>query len=193
MTTANFSALIEPSTLKALLLFASKQDARFYLNGVYFETTTSGTYAVATNGHCLAVAKISKETDKQPANVLIHRDIIENVLKGNKNAISLNQVAGDKVEIVTLNGTMIVPTMIDSYPDWRRVTTAPQTGERGYFHPDYLALVNKAGQIINKRINPYVVQQNGGSVGYCNLNDVVHAYVMPVRGYGEVVSAPTWY
>lgn len=187
------NTLIEASTLKAILLFAAKNDVRHCLNGVYFETTSTGTYAVASNGHAIAVAKIDETQGRESCSILVHRDIVENVLKSTKHGISINQIASDKVEVVTINGTMIVPTMSDSFPDWRRVIKAPQTGELAYFNPEYLALVNKAGQIIKKSKFPYIVQQNGGSVGYCNLNDVVHAYVMPLRGYDEVASAPTWY
>lgn len=189
-----FNALIEPSTLKALLLFAGKNDSRYWLSAVYFETTSTGTYAVSTNGHCLAVARIDETEGKQPANVLLHRDNIEAILKINsKHGIAIEQIDNDQIKMRGAFAGLTVPTMNDSYPDWRRVIKAPQTGEQAYFDPEYLALVNKAGQIIKKSKFPYIVQQNGGSVGYCNLGDVIHAYVMPMRGYTEVVSAPTWY
>jgi hypothetical protein len=184
------STLIEASTLKALLLFAAKNDVRQYLNTVYFETTTTGTYAVATNGHAIAVARIDETQGRDKSSVLVHRDNMEAILKINpKHGIAIEQLPDNQVKI----GSLTVPIADGVFPDWRRVTNAQQTGEIAYFNPEYLAMVNKAGQIINKRALPYMVQQNGGSVGYCSLNDVVHAYVMPMRGYGEVVSAPTWY
>lgn len=188
------NTLIEASTLKALLLFAAKNDARHYLNAVYFETTTTGTYAVATNGYAIAVAKIDETQGSEPCSVLVHRDNIDAILKINsKYGIAIEQLDNNQVKLRGAFAGLTVPTMSDSYPDWRRVTKAPQTGELAYFNPDYLAMVNKAGQIIKRSKFPYIVQQNGGSVGYCSLNDVVHAYVMPMRGYTEVVSAPAWY
>jgi hypothetical protein len=186
--------LIEAPTLKALLLFAAKNDVRHYIKTVYFETTSTGTYAVATNGYAIAVARIDETQGREKCSVLVHRDNVEAILKINsKHGIAIEQLDNDQVKMKGAFAGLTVPTMSDSYPDWRRVIKAPQTGEQAYFDPDYLALVNKAGQIIKKQKDPYIVQQNGGSVGYCNLNDVVHAYVMPMRGYGEVVSAPAWY
>ena len=188
------NALIEASTLKALLLFAAKHDPRQYLNGVYFETTSTGTYAVATNGHAIAVARIDETQGREKCSVLIHRDNVEAILKINsKHGIGIEQLDNEQVKLTGINGAMTVKIAEGNYPDWRRVTTAPQTGERAYFDPDYLAMVNKAGQIIKKTEFPYIVQQNGGSVGNCNLDDKVHAYVMPMRGYTKVVSAPKWY
>ena len=188
------NALIEASTLKALLLFAAKNDTRHYLNTVYFETTVTGTYAVTTNGFAMAVARIDETQGREKCSVLVHRDNIEAILKINsKHGISVEQLDNDQVKLRGAFAGLTVPIQEGNYPDWRRVTTAPQTGERAYFDPDYLAMVNKAGQIIKKSKFPYIVQQNGGSVGYCNLADKVHAYVMPMRGYGEVVSAPKWY
>jgi hypothetical protein len=188
------STLIEAPTLKALLLFAAKNDARQYLNAFYFETTSTGTYAVATNGHCLAVARIDETQGRNKSSVLVHRDNVEAILKINsKHGIAIEQLDNDQVKLTGINGAITAKIAEGTYPDWRRVTNSQQTGEIAYFNPEYLAMVNKAGQIINKQKDPYVVQQNGGSVGYCNINDVVHAYVMPMRGYGEVVSAPAWY
>lgn len=187
-----FNATIKIDTLKALLLFAAKQDTRYYLKTVYFETTATGTYAVATNGHCLAVAKIDDQTGKEPCSVLVHRDHIEAIIKTNKTAVMIDALPDNQVKITGINGVVTVPVADGKFPDWRRVITAPQTGERAYFDPDYLAMVNKAGQIIRKQKSPYILQQNGGSAGYCSLGGVVHAYVMPMRGYDEVVSAPVW-
>lgn len=188
-----FNATIEAFTLKALLMFAAKQDVRKYLNAVYFETRASGTYAVATNGHCIAVARIDETQGKEPCSVLVHRDHIEAILKTNKYSIKIEAMPDNQVKLTGAGGAVTVPVLDGVYPDWRRVTVAPQTGERAYFDPEYLAMVNKAGQVIRKSRLPYIVQQNGDGVGYCNLDDKVHAYVMPMRAYTKVVSAPTWY
>lgn len=189
-----FIATIETSTLKALLLFAAKNDTRHWLNGVYFETRASGTYAVATNGYCLAVARIDKTQGLEPCSVLVHRDHIEAILKTNKYSLMIDAMPDNQVKLTGAGGAVTVPVLDGKFPDWRRLTVAPQTGERAYFNPDYLALVNKAGQIIRKQKLPYIVQQNGASVGYCNLDDKVHVYVMPMRDmYLETIQAPTWY
>ena len=189
-----FNATIEASTLKALLLFAAKNDNRHYLKTVYFETTTNGTYAVATNGYCIAVARIDETQGREACSVLVHRDHVEAILKTNKHDIMIAALPDNQVKLTGIGGAVTVRVMDGTYPDWRRVTVSPQTGERAYFNPDYLTLVNKAGRIVNGNKKFYLVQQNGASVGYCNLDDKVHVYVMPMRDmYLETIQAPTWY
>jgi hypothetical protein len=175
---------IEISTIKALLLFAGKKDMRFYLNSLHIEQSANGTFAVASNGHVLAIARIDSEA-REPASITIDRQYIDG-LKSSY-AVSFEQVDNATVKIGVVGTSLTVPVLDAKYPDWRRVVSAKQTGERAYFHPDYAAMVNKAGQTIRKNKIPYVIQQNGNSVGYCNLYDVVHAYVCPMRVYHDVV------
>lgn len=182
---------IDIATLKALMLFAAKKDVRFYLNSLHIEQSASGIVAVACNGHAIAIARIDSETH-EPASVIIDRQYIDNIKS--KYAVTFNQTDAATVSIKTENGTLTVPVMDAKYPDWRRVVSAKQSGEKGYFDPDYAAIVNKAGQTICKRNMPYIIQQNGNSVGYCNLDDTVHAYVMPLRAPNEenIIQSPTF-
>ena len=183
---------INVNTLKALLLFAAKKDIRYYINGVHFESGANGTMAVTTNGHCLAVAKLNNES-VEPASFIVPREHLDNVVKGAKGAVDVTKINDTQCTLNSSNGQITVPLCNGKFPDWRRVVTPQQTGERAYFHPDYAALVDKAGQIASPFKYGYIIQQNGNSVGYANLNDVVHAYVMPIRVYeNEVVSSPTW-
>jgi DNA polymerase-3 subunit beta len=186
--------LINVNTLKtyATILFAAKKDIRYYLNGVHFESGANGTLAVATNGHCLAVARLDRES-VEPASFIVPRDHLDNVVKGAKGAVDINKLSDTQCTLNSSNGQITVPLCDGKFPDWRRVVTSQQTGERAYFHPDYAAMVDKAGQIIYPRKLGYLIQQNGNNVGYANLNDVVHAYVMPIKAYeNEVVNSPNW-
>lgn len=181
---------IELSTIKALMLFAGKKDIRSYLNGLHIEQSATGTFAVASNGHAIAIARIDSEAH-EPASITIDRQYVDN-LKSNY-AVSFEQVEGGMVKLGVIGTSLTVPVMDAKYPDWRRVVSAKQTGEKAYFDPEYAAMVNKAGQTIRKSKVPYIIQQNGDKPGYCNLYDVVHAYVMPMRAYyEEVVSSPTF-
>lgn len=185
--------LINVTTLKALLLFAGKKHIRYYLNGIHFERSATGTVAVATNGHCLAVARLDRES-VEPGSFTVPREHLDNVAKGAKGGIDIVQVDAAQCTLNSSNGKITVPLHDSKFPDWRRVVTPQQTGERAYFHPDYVSMVDKAGQLIHPSKLGYLIQQNGNSVGYANLNNVIHAYVMPVRsGYEtEVVSSPNW-
>jgi hypothetical protein len=185
--------LINVTTLKALLLFAGKKDVRYYINSIHFEQSATGTVAVATNGHCLAVARLDRDP-VEPSSFTVPREHLDNVVKGAKGGVDVVQVDAAQCTLVSTNGRITVPLLDGKFPDWRRVVTPQQTGERAYYHPDYAAMVDKAGQIVRPAKVGYLIQQNGNSVGYANLNDVIHAYVMPLRsGYEtEVVSSPNW-
>lgn len=193
--------IINVTTLKALLLFAGKKDIRFYLNGVHFERSATGTVAVATNGYCLAVARLDRDS-AEPASFTVPREHLDNVVKGAKGGIDVVQVDAAQCTLDSSNGRITVPLVDGKFPDWRRVVTPRQTGEKSYYHPDYHAMVDKAGRMISpaeaRQLNKwevcYSIQQNGNSVGYANLNDVLHAYVMPLRsGYEtEIISSPAW-
>jgi hypothetical protein len=58
---ANVNATIDFKVLKALMLFAGKSDIRYYLNGLHIEQSATGTVAVATNGHVIAIARIDSD------------------------------------------------------------------------------------------------------------------------------------
>lgn len=184
--------IINVTTLKALLLFAAKKDIRYWINGIHFERSATGTLAVATNGHCLAVARLDRDS-AEPASFIVPREHLDNVVKGAKGGVDIVQVDAAQCTLNSSNGRITVPLCDGKFPDWRRVVSAQQTGERAYFHPDYVSMVDKAGQLLRPAKVGYLIQQNGNSVGYANLNDVIHAYVMPIKAYeAGVVSSPNW-
>lgn len=185
--------IINVTTLKALLLFAGKKDTRYWINSVHFEQSATGTVAVATNGHCLAIARLDRDA-AEPSSFTVPREHLDNVVKSAKSAIDVVQVDAAQCTLVSTNGRITVPLLDGKFPDWRRVVTPQQTGEKSYYHPDYHALVDKAGQIIHPSKLGYLIQQNGNSVGYCKISDEFHAYVMPIRHEydKDVISSPNW-
>jgi len=181
---------IQIKTIKALLHFAAKKDIRYYLQGVHIEQGETGTFAVATNGHFLAVARINTQA-QAPASVIVGSDHLSAAIKGNKLDFITLDVDGAKVTIKTGASEVTVQAVDGRYPDWRRVIRAPQTGEQAYFNPDYLATVQKAaGEYHGNKSALYHVAQNGTSVGHCAIDDDLQVFVMPVRGGGSNPVAP---
>ena len=181
---------IQIKTIKALLHFAAKKDIRYYLQGVQIEQCETGTFAVATNGHFLAVARIDTQAQAS-ASVIVGSDHLAAAIKGNKLDFITLDVDGPKVTIKTGASEVTVQAVDGRYPDWRRVIRAPQTGEQAYFNPDYLATVQKAaGEYHGNKSALYHVAQNGTSVGHCAIDDDLQVFVMPVRGGGSNPVAP---
>jgi len=180
---------IQIKTIKALLHFAAKKDIRYYLQGVHIEQGATGTYAVATNGHFIAIARIDTQA-QTPASVIVGSDHLASAIKGVKGAAMIG-ADGAKVTIKTTAGETTVDAIDGRYPDWRRVIRAPQTGEQSYFNPEYLATVQKAaGEYHGNKGTLYHVTQNGNSVGHCDIDDDLQVFVMPVRAGGFNPVAP---
>ena len=180
---------IQIKTIKALLHFAAKKDVRHYLKGVHIEQGPTGTFAVATNGHFIAVARIDAQA-QTPASVIVGSDHLADAIKGAKGVIQIN-VDGTKVTIKTGTSEVTAQAVGGSYPDWRRVIRAPQTGEQAYFNPDYLATVQKAAREYHGKKDAFVhVTQNGNSVGHCAIDDDLQVFVMPVHGIAQPNVAP---
>ena len=180
---------IQIKTIKALLHFTAKKDIRYYLQGVHIEQGATGTYAVATNGHFIAIARVDTQT-QAPASVIVGSDRLAAAIKGAKGAAIID-VEGAKVTITTTVGETMADAIEAKYPDWRRVIRAPQTGEQAYFNPEYLATVQKAaGEYHGNKGTLYHVTQNGNSVGHCAIDDTLQVFVMPVRAGGSDPVAP---
>jgi DNA polymerase-3 subunit beta len=181
---------IEIKTIKALLHFAAKKDIRYYLQGVHIEQGATGTYAVATNGHYIAIARIDAQA-QTPASVIVGSGQLAAAIKGAKGAAMIEQYDGAKVTIKTTAGETTADAVKAQYPDWRRVIRAPQTGEQAYFNPEYLATVQKAAEEYHgNKGTLYHVTQNGNSVGHCDIDDDLQVFVMPVRGADRPRVAP---
>ena len=180
---------IEIKTIKALLHFAAKKDTRYYLQGVHIEQGATGAYAVATNGHFIAIARIDTEA-QTPASVIVGSGQLASAIKGAKGAAMIS-ADGARVTIKTTAGEITADAVEAQYPDWRRVIRAPQTGEQAYFNPEYLATVQKAaGEYHGNKGTLYHVTQNGTSVGHCDIDDDLQVFVMPVRGADRPRVAP---
>lgn len=179
---------IQIKTIKALLHFAAKKDIRYYLQGVQIEQGETGTFAVATNGHFIAIARIDTQA-QAPASVIVGSDHLAAAIKGAKGAAMID-VDGPKVLIKTGASEVTVQAVDGRYPDWRRVIRAPQTGEQAYFDPDYSATVQKAAREYHGNKALYHVAQNGNSVGHCAIDDDLQVFVMPVRAGGSNPVAP---
>ena len=68
---------VPANVIKALLLAASKQDVRYYLNAVCVDVTAKGAALVATDGHVLlAVPGEDPVEDPVDGQWIIDRDVL---------------------------------------------------------------------------------------------------------------------
>lgn len=192
---------IHTDTLKALLLFAAKQDVRFYLNGLLIETGPLGTRAVATNGHTMAAANLPM-LGAEAASLIVPRESLEAALKavGKGSVISLEFAPGERnseaVRTVTIEAgqaTLKAVEIDGVFPTWRRVVPATTSGELAQFDPEYLLAVRKAQQLLQgKNARHLGIAHNGNGPGVAHIGADFLAVVMPLRDLAPDGAAPSW-
>jgi hypothetical protein len=181
---------INLNTLKAVAHAVSKEETRYYLQGVQLEAGKDGFTMVATNGHMLLCA-FQPYGELAPsdhmASIIIPASLIAK-LKVKRNADAWAELTVNGLDLSfeyrgeTFGGKAIEAT----YPAWRNVVPREVSGELAQFNPDILATIQAAACVFfedkDKLIN---VQHNGGSpalvkCGYAD-NERFFGVAMPFR------------
>ena len=170
---------IKTNELKALLLCAAKNDVRYYLNSIHFESTPGGIIAASTDGHRLLCINLPSE-QAEGINALIPRALIEAAVKTKAATIDIS-IEGDQVSLVSLGLYNIGKLTEGVFPDYRRVIPNTVSGEAGsQFNNEYLTDFDKVGKLING--GKASVLQNSGSAALVKFdNDAVIGVIMPFK------------
>jgi hypothetical protein len=151
--------------LQALLLFAAKNDARYYLNGIYADPAG---YLVATDGRRLLYIKT-----EPGLNAIIPREAAEAAVKMAKK--------GQEIQLTANSIGQVTYTPVDgTFPDWRRVMPCGddmQANPQCTFNWPYLTDAEKAFKLMGCE---------GTKLGFCAnaaiyANDNAVAVVMGQR------------
>lgn len=140
---------IKTNELKSLLLCAAKNEVRYYLNGVHFESTSNGIIAASTDGNRLLCINLPNE-QAEGIKAIIPRALIEAAVKTKAQIIDISIDSHN----VTLSsaGQNVSGAIIDGiFPDFRRVIPNTVSGENGcaQFNTDYISDFDKIGKLIN--------------------------------------------
>jgi len=178
--------LLPMNSLKAMSLLASKQDIRYYLNGVLVESNKSYTRMVATDGTLLGIYQISETAhDDQPFSIIVPNEIIakldkrDNFLSCENGKWSIDGMAFTPVE-----GT---------FPDYMRVMPSkPATGEPAQFNHELITRFAKCSRLLVGSKYP-VIAHNGGSSALVDIGlDRFVGVVMPMRNNVVINQTPEW-
>src|SRR5574340_1035740 len=163
--------------LKALLCFAAKADARYYLNGVLIEVRSGEVRGVATNGHFIGVAKLGVAGGGADGEWILRREWVEGIVKRRDiYTLTLSDPA-----LVASRGFSAKP-IEGKFPDWRRVAQHP-TGEQsvGYYNAEYLYAIAKASKCLGNKHGYFKLSQFGTSGAPFQISDDFCGVVMPMR------------
>jgi DNA polymerase-3 subunit beta len=184
---------IKTNELKALLICAGKKDIRYYLNGVYFESSQNGLIAVATDGHRLLAINLPNEHHEGVC-ALIPRALIEIAIKTKMPEINIS-IDGVNVTLSSAGQSTSGGLTEGKFPDYRRVIPERASGERiADFNNEYLVDFDKVAKLLNSSDLARVVQ-NGLSAAMVHFSDYnAIGVVMPMRK--EAIEGasyrPTW-
>ena len=110
--------------LLSMVHFAmAQQDIRFYLNGLLLVLSTDDIRAVATDGHRLAFCMERSEKASAPAEVILPRKTVTELLRlmGDTDEPVLVQVAGNQIRITFGDIEFITKLVEGKFPDYQRV------------------------------------------------------------------------
>ena len=137
--------------------FSGTQDIRYYLNGVCLQNNTEGFFAVATDGHVLAYAKLGDKLEGDDFEIII-QNATAKIIASCKDRSGLDlehDSATSDVSIRTQEGTQTLKALEGRYPDWRRVVPQDDTAQIDNGQPlglkaSNLALLEKAYKAFKK-------------------------------------------
>lgn len=179
--------LLPKDSLKAMAVLASKQDIRYYLNGVLVESTGAYTRLVATDGHLLGIYQISETAHEGKAfSIIIPNEIIAKLDKKD-NFLSTNESGNWSIDGISFN------PVDGKFPDYMRVLpTKPATGESAQFNPELISRFVKCSKLLNGSKLP-TIAHNGGSSAFIDIGiDRFVGIVMPMRNTVNLKETPSW-
>jgi hypothetical protein len=166
---------IQTALLKAALICASKEHARYYLNGVHVDPKG---FLISTDGHRFFCGKIDLTDVPAFEGWTIPSDVIKRALAGYKN-ITID-ISPDRCGDVAC-------TPIDAgFPDWRRVIPMDTlSGETAQFNPDYIADMGKIGKALGVTGLTAHIHHDGQNPAGVTFPGIENAFavLMPMRAH----------
>lgn len=101
-------------------------DIRYYLNGMLLETDQSTVYAVATDGHRLAMSEARTEKPLDKRSIILPRKVVAEMAKllsDGSDQVEL-QLAGNQACMTIGDVRMVTKLVEGKFPDYRRVIPA---------------------------------------------------------------------
>jgi DNA polymerase-3 subunit beta len=195
------TSTINLRVLGAAVAFASKEETRYYLNGVCVEFEPRRATYAATDGHRLIVYRDDLDAN-EPANELLGAFIIPTAhckpFKLGKEDNGTAKIFGEVGTRLTIAHTFVDVTFnpIDgTFPDWRKVVpTGVPSGVVAQYNHDFLAAFTKFAKHLGLCTFPFVAPNGADpSLVWFAPHDNVLGVIMPVRSDGKVDRvAPDW-
>lgn len=175
---------IDRTALKAVSRFAPAKDIRYYLVGVYVESSPLETRLIATDGHALIVHRAAAKGDNVGSwSGIIPLDTIKTLMKikGMKNWTMEITDAGNGEYRIQYGSEAVIFRQIDGkFPDYRRVVPPTVNNETAHYDPELLMRVKNAAEDFGIKNAAFSLAHNGKGTGVCHITADCMALVMPM-------------
>ena len=172
--------------LKAAALFASKDQYRYYLGGVYVHQHDGKTRAVATDGKVLFAAQCTDAADVTGSGIVPLTLI--NQIKAPRGVEDCTiTIVNDRVTIEYAGQSIQAPAIDGTFPNYRAVLPAEyDTQTPAQYDPDNTILFKKAAKLLGA--GSIYIHQNGQDPAIVRIGDAAHdptyncfGIIMPLR------------
>lgn len=142
---------LDVNVLKALVLFASNEQSRYYLCGVNVKVAPGKAQLAATDGHKAMVANLAQEDNQEALSLIIPSETIKTAIKGQKYAVELARVNNTQWRL----GAAIFTPIDGTFPDYERIIPRTISKEIAHFDAEYIGVIGKADKALggNAQIN----------------------------------------
>lgn len=172
-----FTITLNARALKAAALCVGANETRFYLMGVFVETSVAGVTLTATDGHRLvamnhAPIEDSPHDDAAPS-VIVPTHLIDKIKIGKRSpdyaTLQIDSNCNPPKLTLSFDNLIVVGDAVDgSYPAARRLAilafNSPDAGKPAQFNPAYVAAFGKMAELMTgSKPNSITILPNGGS------------------------------
>lgn len=178
--------------IKAVSLFAAKNDIRYYINGLLFENENEKLRIVATNGHSMACALLQSETSLPNFSMVMPAEGVKRLLaSGDWPKLSFRKEEPKPKEeqkpgffdITTPDGQTSLSAIDGRFPDWRRVLQFnPAEPAIGQYDPALLGICAAASKVMGNKTGYFAMTQHGTSGALFSIANDIVGVVMPYSG-----------
>jgi hypothetical protein len=190
--------IINLKALKAVALFCSKEETRYYLKGVNFQFRDDHIIMTATNGHYLTVMRqsLDEPLDSPIDDTIIPIELIDRIKLTKHDDKAELYVDGHKVTITHMGATYVDGHIDANFPDWRRITPSSVSGEAAQYDASYAALYMKAARMFDKSAQIKIAHNglNPALVTWLPVESGLDAFgvLMPHRMSEAMTAPPMW-
>jgi DNA polymerase III sliding clamp (beta) subunit (PCNA family) len=190
--------ILNLKALKAVALFCSKEETRYYLKGVNLQFRSDHIIMIATNGHYLTMLrqKLDEPLDTIPPDTIVPIEFIDTIKLSKHLDVAELYIEAGRITVTYCGATYSSGSVAASFPDTKRIIPSSVSGETAQFDVAYPALYQKAAKMFRKDGQVKIAHngENPALVDWFEPCDGLQAFgvLMPMRARSFAKAPPEW-